>query len=101
MVAAQKADTISIIGVGDMMLGTNYPDKSFLPPDDGVHLLDSLKNILQNADVTFGNLEGTLLDKGGSVKSCANPAVCYAFRSPTHYIHYLKEAGFDVLSTAN
>ena len=29
-------DTISITAVGDIMLGTNYPNKSFLPPNDGV-----------------------------------------------------------------
>ena len=94
-------DTFTIIGVGDLMLGTNYPASSYLPPHDGKTLLEPLKAVLQEADVTFGNLEGTLLDAGGTVKQCGNPALCYAFRSPEHYAVYLKTAGFDLLSTAN
>ena len=52
-------DTITVIGVGDIMMGTNYPEND-LPPDDGAHELEQVESILQNADVTFGNLEGTL-----------------------------------------
>jgi hypothetical protein len=35
------------------------------------------------------------------VKQCKDPSICYAFRSPTRYAAYLKEAGFDVMSVAN
>ncbi len=94
-------DTISIIGVGDIMLGTNYPSEQYLPPDDGKFLLTPVKDILQNADITFGNLEGVLLTGDGPVKKCSNPKFCYAFKSPDHYVNYLKDAGFDVLSIAN
>lgn len=93
--------TISIIGVGDMMLGTNYPSTRHLPPNDGKNLLDSVKTILQNADLTFGNLEGTLAGDKGKVKRCRNPKLCYAFRSPSHYATYYKDAGFDMVSLAN
>lgn len=91
---------VTIIGVGDMMLGTNYP-AGHLPPDDGKYLLDSVKAILMNADVTFGNAEGTYAGTKGKVKKCGNPKVCYAFRSPVHYAGYLKDAGFDMVSIAN
>lgn len=94
-------DTISIIGVGDMMLGTNYPSDTYLPPNDGKDLLTPVKEILLDADLTFGNMEGTILSDSGDVKKCSNPAVCYAFKSPDHYITYFKDAGFDVLSLAN
>ena len=94
-------DTISIIGVGDMMLGTNYPSASYLPPNDGKDILGPLKPTLQDADLTFGNLEGVLLNAGGQVKHCNNPNACYAFRMPEHYGGYLKDAGFDVVSLAN
>ncbi len=99
-----QKDTLTIIGVGDIMMGTDFPDSSFLPPEDGATILpDTIKTILRNADVTFGNLEGTLLDKkrGGKVKTCANPAVCYAFRTPTRYVRHLTDAGFDIMSLAN
>jgi len=94
-------DTISIIGVGDMMLGTNYPSKSYLPPNDGKDILSAVKEILIDANITFGNMEGTLLTGSGNVKQCNDPNVCYAFKSPDHYISYFKEAGFDVVSLAN
>ena len=94
-------DTISIIGVGDMMLGTNYPAESYLPPEDGKNILTPVKQIIENADISFGNLEGAILSGSGTVKTCTNPAVCYAFKMPNHYVNYFKEAGFDVLSIAN
>jgi len=91
---------ITVIGVGDIMPGTNYP-LDYLPPNDGKNLFDHVKDILRDADVTFGNLEGTLLNTGKTVKSCSNPSLCYAFRIPERYINYLVDAGFDVLSLAN
>ena len=97
-----KGDTlISIIGVGDIMLGTNFPSSKYLPPNDGKDLLKDVSPILQDADVTFGNLEGVILTGKGTVKKCSNPKYCYAFKSPDHYLNYLKEAGFDILSIAN
>ena len=91
----------TVIGVGDMMLGTNYPSKNHLPPNRGADLLSDVNHILQDADVTFGNLEGTILDKGGTAKRCQNPNLCYAFRSPESYIQHFVNAGFDVVSIAN
>ena len=84
-----------------MMLGTNYPSTLYLPPNDGKDILSAVKDILINADITFGNMEGTLFTGDGNVKQCNNPATCYAFKSPDHYISYFKEAGFDVVSLAN
>src|SRR5688500_8481647 len=95
-----QKDTLTIIGVGDIMMGTNYPEDR-LPPDDGKFLLEDVAPILRNADVTFGNLEGTLLDSGGTAKKCSNPKVCYAFRSPVRYVRNLLDAGFDIVSLAN
>ena len=89
----------TIIGVGDIMLGSNYP--SDLLPKNDANILENTQDILQNADITVGNLEGTLFDNGGTPKSCDNPNVCYAFRMPSKYGKYLKQAGFDYLSIAN
>jgi hypothetical protein len=93
--------TIKIVGVGDIMLGTDYPNKSYLPPQDGKELLTPVRQILSQADIAFGNLEGVLLSGQGTVKKCSNPEVCYAFKSPDHYAQHLADAGFDVLSVAN
>ena len=89
----------TIIGVGDIMLGSNYP--SDLLPKNDTNILENTQDVLQNADITVGNLEGTLFDTGGTPKSCDNPNVCYAFRMPSKYGKYLKKAGFDYLSIAN
>ncbi len=94
-------DTVAIIGVGDIMMGTNYPSEDYLPPAGGKHLFDSVSAVLQNADITFGNLEGVILDSGGQPKSCRNPKTCYLFRTPNSYIAHLVNAGFDVVSVAN
>jgi hypothetical protein len=98
--AAPEDSIISIVAVGDMMLGSNFPDESFLPPLD-VHLLKPVWSILQSADITFGNLEGTVLNKGGELKNCSDWSKCYAFRQPEYMLDQIKEAGFDLLSVAN
>jgi len=95
-------DTLSFVAVGDIMMGLNYPDKAqVLPSQDGALTFASVQHILQNADITFGNLEGVMLDSGGSPKKCSNPDVCYVFRMPERYVTHLKNAGFDMLSIAN
>ncbi len=92
-------DTVSIIGVGDVMLGSNYPSDKNLPVNDGKDLLKNVKDILLNADVTFGNLEGCILNSGGTPKPCKKG--CYFFRQPERYVNYLLDAGFDVMNVAN
>ncbi|MEO8666594.1 MAG: CapA family protein [Ignavibacteria bacterium] len=96
-----KDSLITLIATGDIMPGSNYPYSSSLPPDDGKHLFDSVKEILRSADVTFGNLEGTLLNSGGTPKKCLTPDNCVSFRIPEAYAGLLEEAGFDVVSVAN
>ncbi len=91
---------ITIAAVGDMMLGTDFPD-NHLPDDDGVSFLAQVAPILSRADIAFGNLEGVLLDAGEPGKKCSNPNACYLFRSPSRYIDHYVNAGFDVLSLAN
>ncbi len=91
---------VTIAAVGDIMLGTDFP-KNHLPDDDGKSLLEPMHDLLQAADITFGNLEGTLLDGGEAEKTCRNPERCYVFRSPSRYAHLFQLAGFDVLSLGN
>ena len=98
---AQVKDTITVIGVGDIMMGSNYPDNAGLPPKEGQFLFQEVEEILKSADVTMGNLEGVLLNDGGTPKTCRDPKVCYVFRSPEIYVQNLVHAGFDVMSLAN
>ncbi len=81
------------------MLGTDYPHDR-LPPA-GLNLLEPVSYTLQQADITFGNLEGVLIDGGKPFKRCSNPAHCYLFRTPSRFVEQFKQAGFDVVSLAN
>ncbi|MCZ6779919.1 MAG: CapA family protein [Acidobacteria bacterium] len=91
---------LSIAAVGDIMMGTDYPE-NHLPDDDGVSFLSGVTSTLIQADITFGNLEGVLMDGGEPRKECEDSEMCYLFRSPSRYARYLREAGFDVMSLAN
>ena len=91
---------ISIAAVGDMMIGTDYP-QNHLPDDDGASFLADVAPYLQQADIAFGNLEGVLMDGGEPAKKCSNPNACYLFRSPPRYAAHYRDAGFDVVSLAN
>lgn len=94
-------DTISIAAVGDIMMGTHFPDKSYLPGNNGKFLWNDSREILKNADITFGNLEGTVLNGEGDPKDCKNPKACYLFKMPTAITSNLVDCGFDLMSVAN
>ncbi len=91
---------VNIAAVGDLMLGTDFPENR-LPDDDGVGFLAEAAPLLSDADIAFGNLEGVLMEGGTPAKQCQNPSACYMFRSPPRYAAHLRTAGFDVLSLAN
>jgi hypothetical protein len=93
---------ILITGVGDIMLGTSFPSSRFLPPNNNPYaLLETVAGSLAASDITFGNLEGPLLDHGDPVKQCRDTTKCYLFRTPENYITALTSSGFNLLSLAN
>ena len=101
----ETPDTITISAVGDIMLGSPFPNDSRMPPNDGADLLKDVTPILSAADIAFGNMEGPIVD-GGTSEKCGipkpgQPIRCFAFRMPTSYAKHLKTAGFDILSVAN
>lgn len=108
-VAVKKPSTqlkkpLTLAFVGDIMMGTTFPEdagSAYLPANDGANLFADCDSLLRAADITAGNLEGTLLDSGGTPKRCSNPKLCYIFRTPTRYVGNLVNAGFDLLSIAN
>ena len=94
-----KTDTLRIAAVGDIMMGSGFPTP-LLPADDAKGSFKAVLSPLRGADLTFGNLEGVLLDEGHSNK-CKGGSSCYAFRMPERYVNHLTDAGFDVMSVAN
>lgn len=95
--------TYSFVGCGDILLGLNYPEGTKrVTAKDGADLLDGVESIIKGADVAMGNLEGALLDKGGTPKNCGgDPSHCFTFRMPERYAKHLVNAGFDLISIAN
>lgn len=98
---AQK-DTVEIAAVGDIMLGTDYPERKYLPPGDNCDiLLESVRPHIANSDIAFANLEGAFNDGAELVKRCKDPSVCYAFRTPQQYFSCITKVGLNLFSLAN
>lgn len=91
---------ISFTAVGDIMMGTTYP-KDKLPPEDGRNLMINVEHILKSTDYTFGNLESVLINEGEPKKECDDTTACCFFKTPTHYVKNLVDAGFNILSLGN
>ena len=89
---------ITIKAVGDIIPGTNYPRNKLHPKKQ--ELFASVKPLLQDADIVFGNFESTLTSYPKSRKRMGSGKV-FAFRTPPEYKYLLKDAGFHVLSVAN
>lgn len=104
LVASERA-TFRIAAVGDIMMGTTFPE-DILPPKDGATLFRDVRPLLEGGDLVFGNLEGALAEGGKSPK-CGDykpgPGVrpCFAFRTPPRYAEHLRETGFNILNVAN
>ena len=98
---AKNNEPLTIAAVGDIMIGSTSINDTFLPPNDGADMLKEVTPVLSKADITFGNLEGPMLEGGKTLKCSPNSTRCFAFRQPTRYAKLLKDAGFDVLSLAN
>ncbi len=90
--------SIKIIAVGDICLGTTYPDTVL--PRNPYKLFEEVKDVLKMGDIVFGNLEGVLCNDGEPAK-IPEKGKSYLFRMPEKYGEVLKYAGFNVLSLAN
>ncbi len=99
LVSQAQNKEITIVAVGDIMMGTTFPSKNYLPPEN----TNPFKNVATalKGDLVFGNLEGTLTDTGKNAKSCKDPNKCYSFKMPEKYVNFLTQAGFNVMSIAN
>lgn len=88
------APTVTLAAVGDTELG-NTPN---LPPDPSTYLSPVESSLA--APIVFGNLEGTITNSTTS-KCFSGLPECYAFRVPTSYAEVMRQAGFNVLNSAN
>ena len=95
---------IKIKAVGDIMLGSVTP-KEILPPNNGFEFVESLGNVLMDADIIFGNLEGAFFTEDMEPEKCSDrsrkAATCYEFGMPDSLAPSLKNLGFNVLNQDN
>jgi Bacterial capsule synthesis protein PGA_cap len=96
----KRADTISISIVGDLMVGSNYPSPSLLPPESEGNILQYAMPLLKKTDLRIGNLESAVSDNAPLYKDCTG-SQCYAFRTPYKCAQWYKDAGFDYMNIAN
>lgn len=104
--AAGRRDSYRVIGVGDIMMGSDWPtpimDPRITPGADPAALLGpEISQLFRSGDVVFGNFEGTIHTSSENPKACGNPRLCFTFRSPPFHAEYLRRAGFTMMSNAN
>lgn len=96
-VAAPGASDVSLVAVGDTVMGT--PEFG-LPPANGSTLFDGVASLLVG-DVVMGNLEEALATGPGSKCAGGSGGSCFAFASPPSYARNLRTAGFTIMGIAN
>jgi Bacterial capsule synthesis protein PGA_cap len=93
----QPVRDITLNWVGDMAMSS----ENGLPPGGLQAALAPIRGVLQGADVTTGNLEGTL-STGGVSKCGSGPASeCFAFQAPPSVAGDLRALGFGLVNQAN
>lgn len=94
----QRRRPVTLEWVGDIALSTQRG----LPPGGLAHELAPVSRALHGADLTAGNLEGTL-STGGTSK-CGGGiggGDCFAFQAPPSTARSLRALGFDLMNMAN
>lgn len=90
--------SLTLQWLGDMALSTERG----LPAGGLMGALHAIRGYLRPADLTVGNLEGTLSVGGGSKCGAGvGSGTCFAFQAPPSYAEQLHEIGFDVVNQAN
>jgi hypothetical protein len=96
--------SLTIVAVGDIMPGSVTPIP-FLPEPTNREIPDQIRALVSDADIVFGNLEGTFMVEGMAPVKCRpesrEAGRCYEFGFPPFLASFLKDAGFTVLSLDN
>jgi poly-gamma-glutamate capsule biosynthesis protein CapA/YwtB (metallophosphatase superfamily) len=96
--AAPRAKEISLTWVGDMSFSRAHG----LPPRGGRGFFSGVRPWLNSADLTTGNLEGTLGRGGRSKCAGRSRSNCHTFQAPARYArNVFRRAGFEILNLAN
>ncbi len=93
----KRARPVTLEWVGDIALSTQRG----LPPGGLEHALAPVHELLGDAQVTLGNLEGTLSVGGASKCGGIGGGICFAFQAPPATAGQLRALGFDLVNLAN
>jgi poly-gamma-glutamate capsule biosynthesis protein CapA/YwtB (metallophosphatase superfamily) len=94
---------VRLLAVGDLMLGTTV--KELIRTEGVDYPFREAKGMLGKADITFGNLETALSERGTPTPAKSPESIRagrqFIFRAPPGCAQGLANAGFDVVSIAN
>jgi hypothetical protein len=93
----RRAHPITLQWVGDIALSTQRG----LPAGGLEQALAPVRGLLRGAQVTMGNLEGTLSVGGTSKCGEIGGGTCFAFQAPPATASQLRTLGFGVVNIAN
>jgi hypothetical protein len=95
---ARTRTPVTLQWVGDMAMSSTLG----LPPGGVYDAVAPLAPTLRAADITLGNLEGTL-SVGGASKcgGSSEGGTCFAFQAPPSTAYALRRLGFDLVNQAN
>src|SRR5690242_21700208 len=85
--------SVTLEWVGDIAMSTERG----LPPGGLERALAPVTRDLRAADITLGNLEGTLSTGGVSKCTSLPGGICFAFQAPPSYAFALHDLGFDLV----
>lgn len=88
-------DETTLAFVGDIMLDRGVKFSVMKNFDGDYGALFKNAGLLKDADISFANIEGPISDNG------ADQGTIYSFRMSPNVVPALKDAGFDVASSAN
>jgi poly-gamma-glutamate capsule biosynthesis protein CapA/YwtB (metallophosphatase superfamily) len=94
---AARSHRVTLEWVGDIALSTQRG----LPPGGLERALAPISHQLRDADLTVGNLEGTLSVGGASKCGGIGGGDCFAFQAPPSTARALGGLGFDLVNQAN
>jgi spore germination protein YaaH len=95
--AKTRPRQVTLEWVGDMAMSTQLG----LPPGGVANALAPVSKDLHGANVTFGNLEGTLSVGGTSKCATLGGDECFAFQAPPSTAFGLRRLGFRLVNQAN
>lgn len=90
---SEPSRRVTLNAVGDLMLARRIV--TLMDQNGALYPYEAVQHLLDDADLTIGNLEGTFTDGGVQANKF------YTFRTPPRHAIGLAQAGFDVVSLGN